>query len=197
MLILTMWQAVGKRHGARIRMTMEKQSFVGTVAAIAAFVSLTGMFVGGLSATAACPIEEQADAAAPVLLVHVSGVKKIEGNLRAQIYSDNAEEWLEKGKKLVRVEVPVRDHSQDMCVPLPHQGSFALVVLHDRNANGKADVFSEGFGFSNNPELGLGKPDHEKVIFAAGSGTTTMDVSMNYLLSGSDEKKKHHRARRR
>ncbi|UTW56614.1 DUF2141 domain-containing protein [Kordiimonas sp. SCSIO 12610] len=131
------------------------------------------------------------------VLVHVENIATIEGNLRAQLYTDKEEDFLEKGKKLVRVEVPVSADAQSVCVPLPSTGNFSLVILHDKNANGKADFFSEGFGFSNNPKLRFGPPDVEDATFAAKEGITQMTVNLQYILGTDDAKKKKRRNARR
>ncbi|MCK0070970.1 DUF2141 domain-containing protein [Kordiimonas laminariae] len=133
------------------------------------------------------------------LLVNVENIRTQEGNLRAQIYSSNPDDFLAKGKKLVRLDVPVIDAGeQAMCVQLPSAGKYALVVMHDKNANGKADFLSEGFGFSNNPKLGLGAPDAEEVIMDMPAGVTETTVKLKYILGGDDEKKeKRRKARRR
>lgn len=136
-------------------------------------------------------------AAGPALLLTIEGLKDSEGNIRAQIYGGNPEDFLEKGKKLVRVDVPTEEEGQQICVPLPSVGPHALVVLHDRNANGKADFFSEGFGFSNNPKLSLAPPDAEEVMFDAQPGVTGMAVSLTYIFGGDEEQTKKRRQLRR
>src|SRR3546814_5462938 len=65
-------------------------------------------------------------------------------------------------------------------VPLPGPGTYALVVLHDRDANGRLSVWSDGVGFSRNPKLGLSKPDYSRVKVTLPSGTTDIDVTLNY-----------------
>lgn len=131
------------------------------------------------------------------VLVRIEDFKDLEGNVRAQIYGSNPEEFLEKGKKLVRVDVPTEGDGQEVCVPLPAPGTYALVILHDRNSNGKADFFSEGFGFSNNPKLALGAPDADEVMFDAGEGTTRMTVTLSYIFGGDEEQKEKRRQLRR
>lgn len=129
--------------------------------------------------------------------VTVDGLKDETGNVRAQIYSSNPDEFLEKGKKLVRVDVKTEAKGQSICVPLPRPDTFALVIMHDRNANGKADFFSEGFGFSNNPKLGLAPPDAADVMFEAPEGVTDLTVEVKYVFSADEEKTKKRRNLRR
>lgn len=157
--------------------------------------------LGAMSATAlpVAATEECAPAAGQAsLAVRVENLQNAEGQLRAQIYSDNPDEFLEKGKKLVRVDVPIEDaESPLICVPLPAPGTYALVVMHDKNANGRADFFTEGFGFSNNPKLSLAPPDGEDVMFTAEAGVSEHTIKMNYIFGGDSEKKDKRRKLRR
>jgi uncharacterized protein (DUF2141 family) len=82
-------------------------------------------------------------------------------------------------------------------VQLPAPGTYSFVAMHDRNANGKADFFSEGFGFTNNPKLGLGPPDAEDVMFAVPAGVTKTTVTLKYILGDDSEKKQKRRKLRR
>lgn len=129
-----------------------------------------------------------------MVLVSVRRLQSGEGNVRVQVYSDDPDEFLEKGKRLVRVDVPTQRKGLKICVPLPGPGKYALVVIHDRNANGIPDFMTEGFGFSNNPKLMLAPPDHEEAVFVANGGVVKMSVSMFYLI---DVDQKEHRTRRR
>ena len=145
--------------------------------------------------TATCDV---ADGEAAVM-VKVERIRMVEGNLRAQVYSNDPDEFLASGKKLVRVDVPVvTDGEQEVCVKLPAPGSYALVVMHDRNANGKADFFTEGFGFGRNPELALAPPDHDEVVMSFPAGVTKTDVRLKYLFGeDSEAKEKRRRLKRR
>lgn len=129
--------------------------------------------------------------------VRVLNIRDLEGNIRAQVYGDNPDEFLEKGKKLVRQDDPVVGDEQEVCVQLPSPGRYAIVVMHDRNGNGKADFFSEGFGFSNNPKLGLSKPDAEEVLADFAAGVTRIDVELKYIFGADDDQKKKRRQLRR
>lgn len=132
------------------------------------------------------------------LEITVENIQTTEGQMRAQVYSSDPEEFLEKGKKLVRVDVPVETlDGPTICVPLPEPGTYALVVMHDKNSNGKADLFSEGFGFSNNPKLSLAPPDGEEVMFVASAGVSKHNIELTYIFGGDDEKKEKRRKLKR
>jgi len=140
---------------------------------------------------------EAPEAGKSFVRVSVEGLKDLEGNIRVQVYGPTADDFLEKGKKLVRIDVKTEAEGQKICVPMPDVGDFTLVVMHDRNANGKADFFSEGFGFSNNPKLGLGKPDVEEVVFTATEGVQDMPVNLKYIFGADEEQKEKRRKLRR
>jgi len=118
----------------------------------------------------------------PAALVRVYGFKDRGGTLRVQAYGDEPDDFLEKGKKLKRIEVPVSaTGDMNVCVALPRYGNYAIAVRHDRNGDRKSG-WSDGGGFSGNPKLSLAnlKPDFEDVVFTARPGVTVVDVVMNY-----------------
>jgi uncharacterized protein (DUF2141 family) len=123
---------------------------------------------------------EEAKAAQEVM-VRVDGIKDDNGNLRIQLYDDKPDHFLAKGWKLYRRDVAIVGDSMEICVPVPKPGVYALVVIHDENKNGKFDVFSEGFGFSNNPKIRFSTPDLEDVAFKVDPGITTIDIDMKYI----------------
>jgi uncharacterized protein (DUF2141 family) len=124
----------------------------------------------------------RAGAEGPAALVRVTGFKDRGGNLRVQLYGNNPADFLEKGKKLKRIDLPV-EATGDMaiCVALPRFGDFAIAVRHDRDGNGKSG-WNDGGGFSGNPKLSLAslKPSYENAVFVAKPGVQVVDVIMNY-----------------
>jgi uncharacterized protein (DUF2141 family) len=134
----------------------------------------------------------QTDDATPRVLVDVTGIETSDGQLRVQIYSDKPEDFLVSGKKVLRVDVPTHTGEQKVCVTFPAAGTYSMAVLHDKNANGRADIFSEGFGFSNNPRLLFGPPDHDQTLFAVESGVQEMTVALTYYfqLENKDQKRR-------
>jgi len=145
------------------------------------------------AATAATPAAAQEilgpDAAAcragspgPAALVRIYGFKDRGGTLRVQLYGNNPDDFLAKGKKLKRIEVPVADSGDmNVCIDLPSYGEYAVAVRHDRDGNRKSG-WNDGGGFSGNPKISLTnlKPDYEDASFAARQGVTVVDVVMNY-----------------
>lgn len=128
----------------------------------------------------------------PRILVEVKGIADDSGQIRVQIYSDQAQDFLVSGKKVLRVDVPTQSGQQKVCVTFPAEGHYAMAVLHDKNANGKVDIFSEGFGFSNNPRLLLSPPDHDKTLFSVVPGVQEMTVLLTYYfqLENKDQKRR-------
>lgn len=121
------------------------------------------------------------------VLVHVEGFRERTGNLRVQLYASEPSTFLEKGKYLARVDVPVtRSGPMEVCVPVAKPGNYAVSVRHDANGNGKSDR-SDGGGFSGNPKVGLTdlafkrKPSLAKVSFSVSGATRQVNVILNYV----------------
>ena len=118
----------------------------------------------------------------PAALVRIYGFKDRGGTLRVQLYGNNPDDFLAKGKKLKRIEVPVAESGDmNVCIDLPSYGEYAIAVRHDRDGNRKSG-WNDGGGFSGNPRISLTnlKPDYEDASFAARQGVTVVDVVMNY-----------------
>lgn len=120
-------------------------------------------------------------ATAPAALVKVHGFKDRVGNVRVIIYRANEAEFLESGKYVQRIDVPVPP-SGDMtvCAPVPDRGDHIVVALHDRDGNGKFGPFQDGVGFGGNPKLGLSKPKVEDVKLAI-NGVVPLAIELNYM----------------
>ena len=118
----------------------------------------------------------------PALLVSVNGFKNRVGKLRIQLYGNNPANYLERGGKLKRIDLPVtRAGAMNVCVAVPKAGTYAIAVRHDADNNGKTN-WNDGGGFSNNPRLSLLKlkPSHRSTAVTVGSGIKTVPVVLNY-----------------
>lgn len=124
----------------------------------------------------------------PAFLVNVNGLKDRRGMLKLEVYPANDADFLADdnvlvaaGKTFRRVEVPVPDSgTPSLCVRLPGPGSYAVMLLHDRDSNRKFGWRVDGIGFAGNPRLGLGKPKAASARASAGSAPTRIDIVMNY-----------------
>ncbi len=139
------------------------------------------ILAAGLLATPAAACEAPAGGAAVAVSAH--GLKDRAGNVRVAIYNAIESEMLASGKYVTRIDVPVTAAGDvPVCATVPTPGDYVVTVLHDRNRNGKLDIFNDGVGFSNNPRLKLAKPPVERVRIALPAGPATrVDVTMNYL----------------
>lgn len=152
--------------------------------ATATVASVTVPEILGPDAAACAPQSGKAAA-----LVIVSGFKDHTGNVRVQLYPDNDKDFLRSGRKLKaegkvfrRVETATpADGDAAVCVQLPGKGRFTMAVMHDRNGDGKLNVFSDGYGFPNNPKVKFGAPDADNVAFDAGDGITQLAIRLRYF----------------
>jgi len=118
----------------------------------------------------------------PALLVSINGFKNRVGKLRVQLYGGNPADFLERGKKMKRIDLPVtRNGAMNVCLAVPRSGTYAVAVRHDADNNGKTN-WNDGGGFSNNPKLSLLKlkPSARAVSVAVGSGVKVVPVVLNY-----------------
>jgi len=153
---------------------MSKTRFSLLCAAAAALAAPASASVVGRDA-AACA------AGKPSVQVHVSGFKHASGMIKLALYDGNG--YLEKGRKLRKVNVPVRANSPlDICIAVPGPGRYAVAVHHDLNGNGERDA-RDGGGFSRNPKLSITnlRPSFRKTAFEVGAEPRRVGVQLQYL----------------
>ena len=66
-------------------------------------------------------------------------------------------------------------------------GRYAIALLHDENANGKADralgmIPKEGFGFSRDAKVRMGPPKFDDAAFDLKGDDKAMSIKMRYLI---------------
>lgn len=124
----------------------------------------------------------------PSFIVSVVGLKDRRGNLKLELYPDNDADFLADDNKLIaagktfrRVEVPVPQSGPvQLCIRVPRPGRYAVSLLHDRDANRKFGLSTDGIGFAGNPKLGWSKPHAAAASAEAGAGPTPITIVMNY-----------------
>lgn len=124
----------------------------------------------------------------PALLVSVIGLKDRAGDLKLEVYPANDKDFLQDdriliaaGKTFRRVEVAVPAAGTPMlCVRLPAPGAYAVSLLHDRDANHKFNMSSDGIGFAGNHRLSWSKPKAAASSAVASAGLTPVAIRLNY-----------------
>lgn len=135
---------------------------------------------GGVLGPDAAACRSGVDASA--VLVRVKGFKARTGTLRVQVYGSNPDDFLAKGRKLRRIDLPVTMQGpMAVCVALPAPGDYAVAVRHDIDGSGKSG-WNDGGGFSRNPRLSLTslKPKYRDVSITVGRGPRPVEVVLNY-----------------
>ena len=120
----------------------------------------------------------------PAVWINISDVKASTGSLRIQLYRGTRQDWLASGRWLNRIEVPARAGSQQVCMPVPSVGDYAIAIRHDANGNGSSDLTTDGGGMSNNPSINifnLGRPSIDRTRFSIGREVKPMTIRMRYM----------------
>lgn len=128
----------------------------------------------------------EATATTATLDVNIYGLRSMKGNVlvcvtaNPRFFPDCS-----KDPKSLRANVPARDSAHVSFGGIT-QGTYAVALVHDENANSKMDmaVFlpKEGFGFSRNPVVMAGPPKFKSAAFAVESADVSQRVKMKYML---------------
>ena len=120
----------------------------------------------------------------PAVWINVTGVRASQGTVRIQLYRGTSADWLEGGRWLNRIELPAREGSMSVCMPVPAAGQYAIAIRHDVNGNNKTDIRTDGGGMSNNPSINifnLGRPSINRTRFSVGREVLPMTITMRYF----------------
>lgn len=128
------------------------------------------------------------DEKGPAYLVDVKGLKDRKGLLKLELYPANDADFLNDdnilvsaGKPFRRIEVPVPPSGPvQLCIRAPAPGTYALSLLHDRDANRRFALSVDGIGFAGNPRLGWSKPHAAAASAPVGTGPAHITIVINY-----------------
>jgi uncharacterized protein (DUF2141 family) len=125
----------------------------------------------------------------PAFMVNVTGLKDRGGTMKAELYPANDTDFLQDDNILINagktfrrvvIDVPASGNVQ-LCIRAPSSGVYGLSLLHDRDANRKFGLSTDGVGFGSNPNsLGPTKPKVAIARVTAGAGVTPVNVRMMY-----------------
>ncbi|TNE63590.1 MAG: DUF2141 domain-containing protein [Alphaproteobacteria bacterium] len=113
------------------------------------------------------------------LEVQVEGLIDTRGEVVVELHPDIEGDYLDI--LVDRIRVPTSNASRALCLPIPKAGSYIVVVLHDRDSDKRLDIINDGFGFSQNPTIKMGRPNRAETAFAAKPGRNAMVIVLNYL----------------
>ena len=128
-----------------------------------------------------------ADESAGTVVVTAIGIRIDQGgSLVVALYRDKAS-WLDEDKAFLTKAVKVISDSMTVTFEgVPHDSTYAVEVIHDKNDNGKLDMRKfpyprpkEGGGVSNNT-FRLGPPAYDKARFALAESSVSIRVVMRY-----------------
>jgi len=125
-----------------------------------------------------------AQSAACQVAIHVDGFRNNKGDLGVNVFP-TADGWPEDNNKTVfHHGFPIQGDHATAEFTLP-DGRYAIVVLHDENSNQKLDrnflrIPKEGFGFANNPRVGLSPPGFESAVLQVACPRTETSIHLIY-----------------
>ena len=129
----------------------------------------------------------QQSATGCVLRIHVDGLRNSAGVVGAAIFK-SADGWPEDMSKSFRhwpTPIATGAHEATAVMENLSPGDYGLVVIHDENGNQKMDrnffgIPKEGFGFANNPHVGLSAAPFSASIVHVGCPVTETKIHLIY-----------------
>ncbi len=149
--------------------------------------SLMLLFASALTVSAeeAATTTGAAPAAAGGTITVDVAVKGNEGTVRCAIFlgADGFPKGLDKAKKRLVIENLSGGTATCAFTDMP-AGTYAVVAMHDKNANGKMDTNMVGLpkepiGFSNGAKIKLGPPSFDDAKFTHDGTATTQKINTN------------------
>ena len=122
------------------------------------------------------------------ITVTVTELRSAKGLLRACITSAESDfPECKDARGLHATSVAAHEGSVTFTFDRVAPGRYAIALLHDENANGKADralgmIPKEGFGFSRDAPVRMGPPKFGDAAFELAEADKAMTIRMRYLL---------------
>ncbi len=121
-----------------------------------------------------------------ILRIHVDGFRNTRGNLGTVIFTTPAG-WPEDLNKSFRhgpapIDQAARTAVAEWTLP---PGTYGVAAIHDENSNHKLDrnffgIPKEGFGFANNPHVGLSAPSFQAAQARVACPVTEINIHLQY-----------------
>jgi len=127
-----------------------------------------------------------AETPCPGIHVKILDIRNSTGTIACALFESPAgfpSEFLHSATNVMIIKIR---KSQARCdfMDIP-PGTYAMVVIHDENMNGKLDtnalgIPKEGYGFSNNAKKWLGTPSFSDASFSYDGQNVDLTMSLNY-----------------
>jgi uncharacterized protein (DUF2141 family) len=144
-----------------------------------------------ITASLGFPMQSPAQAGQPTqgcaLRIHVDGLRNSTGVVGTALFT-SAAGWPEDLSQSFRhgpTPITTADRTADVVWEDVPPGNYGVVALHDENKNRKLDrnIFGwprEGFGFANNPHVGLSAPPFGEAIVHVTCPVTETTIHIIY-----------------
>lgn len=155
---------------------------------LALLAALTTASANGDRGAQAAPAGQSANhTAGCTLRIHVDGLRNSTGVVGAAIFKSR-DGWPEDMSKTVHHwPTPIEPGSREATAVMENlpPGEYSVVAIHDENRNRKLDrnfigIPKEGFGFANNPHVGLSAPPFDAAIVHVTCPVTQIDIHIIY-----------------
>lgn len=118
------------------------------------------------------------------LIVHIDGFRNQNGNAGVTVFT-SPDGWPENNDKaFMHAGHPFTGNKATLELQLP-AGRYAIAVIHDENSSHKLDrnfvgFPKEGFGFANNPKVGLSAPSFNAAAMQVMCPVTETTIHLIY-----------------
>lgn len=119
------------------------------------------------------------------ITIEVEGLRNSQGTVRIGVY--NEEEGYLKDKGVIRNETgSIKRNTCTLETGILPYGDYAMALLHDENNNKTMDYSwlqlpKEGFGFSNNPKIGMSAPSFQETKVQLNSCEKRITIKVKYM----------------
>lgn len=122
------------------------------------------------------------------ILLEVEGFENLDGNLAIAIYN-NSETFNSETEFYREAAFTVSADDMSVVIDSMDAGTYAMSILHDEDESGDMEmggflnlIPQEGFGFSNNPVIGLSEPSFSDCKFEIEEGqSVSVPITLVYM----------------
>ena len=120
--------------------------------------------------------------------LQVSGFNNLDGSLAIAVFN-NANSFESENQAYRDSTLSILDSEMNILINNIDPGTYAISVFHDADENGEITfggflnlIPQEGFGFSNNPNIGMSQPSYNECKFTIeGEQTLLVPITLVYL----------------